>query len=90
LNSNSGHFGSFSFIIVSCGESRLFVTWCAGSRCDMTDSDENLGRSKRHGAEEQRWSSIGRVLGGRTIGRSGDAMYGLHRAHRDKEHGFLD
>jgi hypothetical protein len=31
----------------------------------------------------------GRILSGRTIGRSGDAMYGLHRAHGDKERGFL-
>jgi hypothetical protein len=31
----------------------------------------------------------GRVLGGRAIERSGGAMYGLHRARRDEEHGFL-
>jgi hypothetical protein len=31
----------------------------------------------------------GRILSGRTIGRSGDAMYGLHRAHGDKEREFL-
>jgi hypothetical protein len=31
----------------------------------------------------------GRVLGGWTIGRSGDAMYGLHHALGDKEHMFL-
>jgi hypothetical protein len=31
----------------------------------------------------------GRVLGGRVIERSGGAMYGLHRARRDEEHGFL-
>jgi hypothetical protein len=89
LNSNPGHFGSFSFIFVSCGESRLLVSWCVGSRCDMTGSDENLGRSKRHGAEDQGWSSTGRVLGGQTIGRSGDAMCGLYRAHGDEERGFL-
>jgi hypothetical protein len=29
------------------------------------------------------------VLGGRTIGRSGDAVCGLHHAHRDEERGFL-
>jgi hypothetical protein len=29
------------------------------------------------------------VLGGRAIERSGDAMCGLHRAHRDDEHVFL-
>jgi hypothetical protein len=31
----------------------------------------------------------GRVLGGRTIGRSGDAVCVLHRAHGDEEHEFL-
>jgi hypothetical protein len=31
----------------------------------------------------------GRVLGGRTIGRSGDAVCGLHRAHGDEEREFL-
>jgi hypothetical protein len=31
----------------------------------------------------------GRILGGRTIVRSGDAVYGLHRAHGDEEHMFL-
>jgi hypothetical protein len=31
----------------------------------------------------------GRVLDGRTIGRSGDAMCGLHRARGDEEHEFL-
>jgi hypothetical protein len=31
----------------------------------------------------------GRVLGGRTIGRSGDTVCGLHRAHGDEKSGFL-
>jgi hypothetical protein len=31
----------------------------------------------------------GRVLGGRTIGRSGDAVCGLYRAHEDVKHGVL-
>jgi hypothetical protein len=31
----------------------------------------------------------GQVLGGRTIGRSGDAVCGLHRACVDEECGFL-
>jgi hypothetical protein len=31
----------------------------------------------------------GRVLGGWTIRRSGDAVCGLYRAHGDKERGFL-
>jgi hypothetical protein len=45
LNLNLGYFGSFTFILVSCGESCLLVSWCLGDRCDMTDSDEDLGRS---------------------------------------------
>jgi hypothetical protein len=31
----------------------------------------------------------GLVLGGRMIGRSGDAVCALHRAHGHEEHGFL-
>jgi hypothetical protein len=31
----------------------------------------------------------GRVLSGRAIERSGDAMHGLHRARGDEKHGFL-
>jgi hypothetical protein len=31
----------------------------------------------------------GQVLDGRMIGRSGDAVYGLHRARGDEEYGFL-
>jgi hypothetical protein len=52
LNLNPGHFGSFTFILVSCGESHLLVSWCAVSRCDMVGSDENLG-SRRPGAEDR-------------------------------------
>jgi hypothetical protein len=44
----------------------------------------------RLGVEDTRWLSIGRVLGGRTIERSGDAVCDLHRAQRDEEHMFLD
>jgi hypothetical protein len=51
LNSNPGHFVSFTFILVSCGELRLLVSWCAGSRCNMVDSDEDLVRCRRPGAE---------------------------------------
>jgi hypothetical protein len=46
----------------------------------MTDSAEVLARSKRSGAENQRWSSTGRVLDGRTIERSGDTVCGLYCA----------
>jgi hypothetical protein len=33
----------------------------------MADSDEDLGRSRRPGIEDQEWSSISRILGSRTI-----------------------
>jgi hypothetical protein len=55
----------------------------------MVDSDEDLGRSRRPGAEDQGWSSTDRVLSGRTIGRSGDAGCGLYHTQGDEEHEFL-
>jgi hypothetical protein len=77
---NPGHFGGFTYIFGSCGESCLLVSWCAGDRCGMTDSDKDHGRSRRSGADDRGWLSTGRVLDGRTIGRSGDHMCDLHRA----------
>jgi hypothetical protein len=67
-----------SLLSILCGESHLLISWCVGGSCDMAGSDENHGRSRRPDAEDQRWSSIGRVLSGQKIGRSGDAMCGLH------------
>jgi hypothetical protein len=32
-------------------ESRFLVSWCAGDRCGMVDSDEFRGRSRRPGVE---------------------------------------
>jgi hypothetical protein len=55
----------------------------------MAGSDEDHGRSRRPGAEDRGWSSIGRVLGGWAIRRSGDAVCDLHRARGDEVHGFL-
>jgi hypothetical protein len=40
----------------------------------MMDSDDDHGRSRRPGAEDRGWSSIGRVLCGRTIERLGDIV----------------
>jgi hypothetical protein len=67
----------------------LLVSWCASDRCDMTGSDEDRGRNRRPSAEDRRWSSIGRVLSGRTIERSGDAVCSLHRARGNDEYEFL-
>jgi hypothetical protein len=39
--------------------------------------------------QRTRDSHTGRVLGGRTIERSGGTMCGLHHARRDEERGFL-
>jgi hypothetical protein len=43
----------FYFYLCSCGESRLLVSWCVGDRCDMADSGEDRGRSRRPGAEDR-------------------------------------
>jgi hypothetical protein len=42
-------------------------------------SDEDHGRSRIPDVEDRGWSDAGQVLDGRTIGRSGDAVCGLHR-----------
>jgi hypothetical protein len=55
----------------------------------MVGSNEDRGRSRRPGAEDRGWSSTGRELGGRTIGKPGDAVCGLHRARGDEKRGFL-
>jgi hypothetical protein len=58
----------------------LLVSWCAGGRCGMTGSDEDRGRSRRPIAEDQGWSSTGRVLGDRMIERSDNVVCGLYCA----------
>jgi hypothetical protein len=55
-------------IICLCGESRLLVSWCVGDRCDMMGSDEDLGRSRRHSAED--WDGQAQVRYS-VVGRSG-------------------
>jgi hypothetical protein len=55
----------------------------------MADSDKDLGRSRRPGVEDRRWSGTGQVLSGWMIERLGDAMCGLYRAQGDEEHMFL-
>jgi hypothetical protein len=68
----------------------LLVSWCVGDKCGMTGSDDDRDRSRRHGAEDQGWSSTSRVLGGRMIKRSDDVVCDLHRALENNERGFLD
>jgi hypothetical protein len=55
----------------------------------MICSDEDCDRCRRPGAEDQGWSSTCWVLGGRTVKRPGNAVYGLHHAQGDKERGCL-
>jgi hypothetical protein len=63
----------------------------------MTGSAEDLGKSRRPSTKDQGWSSTGQVLGGRTIGSSGDTvcdlydvpMCGLYHVQGDEEHVFL-
>jgi hypothetical protein len=60
----------YFFIFVLCEESHLFVSWCAGGRCDMACSDEDRGRSRRPDAEDRGWSHMSdtRWPGGREVG----------------------
>jgi hypothetical protein len=57
--------------------------------CNMAGSDKNRGKSRRPGTEDRGWSSTGRILGDRTIERSGDTVYDLYRTEGDEEHRFL-
>jgi hypothetical protein len=40
---------------ILCGETRLLVSWYVGDRCDMTGSNEDLGRSRRPSADDHEW-----------------------------------
>jgi hypothetical protein len=55
----------------------------------MAGSDEDQGRSRRLDAEDRGWSSTGRVLGGRMIGRSGDAVAVCTMHKESRNAGFL-
>jgi hypothetical protein len=56
------------------------VAWCAMTRivAGVGDLVHRTGDGR-----------TGRVVGGRVIERSGDAMCGLHRARGDEKHGFI-
>jgi hypothetical protein len=89
LNSNPGQF-HFIFLLplfrlenrvcLSRGVQVAGATWRATTRIVVGVGD------LVHRTGDGR---IGRVLGGRTIERSGDAVRGLHRAHGDEEREFL-
>jgi hypothetical protein len=89
LNSNPGQF-HFVFLLplfrlenrvcLSRGVQVVGATWRAAKRI-VTGVGDLMHRTGD--------GRIGRVLGGRTIERSGDAVCGLHRAHGDEEREFL-
>jgi hypothetical protein len=54
----------------------------------MVDNDYDCDRSRRPDVEDRRWSDTGRILGGRTIRRSDDAVCDLHYACGKDEHGY--
>jgi hypothetical protein len=56
------------------------AAWCAATRImeGVGDLVQRIGDGR-----------TSRVLSGRAIERSGDAVCGLHRARRDEERGFL-
>jgi hypothetical protein len=58
LNSNLGGFSGYTFFFVSCEETHLLISWCAGGRCGMTDSDKDHGRSRRADVEDRGWSHM--------------------------------
>jgi hypothetical protein len=89
LNSNSGYFGGSTTLSLFRVENRVClshgvqvagVAWREAMRIVAGVGD--LVQRIRDG-------HTSRVLGGRMIWRSGDAVCGLHRAHRDEERGFL-
>jgi hypothetical protein len=53
LNSNTGHFGSFTFILWFVWRIALLVSWCAVGRYGIAGSDEERGRSMRPGTEDR-------------------------------------
>jgi hypothetical protein len=55
----------------------------------MAGSDEDRGRNRRPDADDQGWSSTGRILSGRMIQRSVDVVCALHHAQGDDECWFL-
>jgi hypothetical protein len=66
----------------------LLVSWCAGVGAAWWAATRIIA-GVRELVQRSGEGRTGRILGDRTIGRSGDAMCGLHRACGDEERGFL-
>jgi hypothetical protein len=75
-------------LFCSHGESCLRISWCAGGRCGKQAATRIMARV---GDLVQRTEDgrTGRVLGGWTIGRSRDAVCGIHCTCGDEERIFL-
>jgi hypothetical protein len=87
---NSRHFGSFTFIFTSFGESCLLVSWCAGGRCGMAwHAAMRIVAGVGDLLQMIENGHTGRILGGRVIEKSDDAICGMHRACGDEECIFL-
>jgi hypothetical protein len=67
-------------VYLSCGVHVAGVAWREVTRIMVGVGDLEQRTGDGH---------TGRVLGGRAIERSGDAVCGLHRARGDEECGFL-
>jgi hypothetical protein len=67
-------------VCLSCGVQVAGTAWCAAMR--IVKGVRDLVHRTGDGC-------TGRILGGRTIERSGGAVCGLHRARGDEEHEFL-
>jgi hypothetical protein len=76
----------FSFIFVSFEESHLLVSWCAGAAWRAISSIVAVVGDLVQRTGD---SHTGRILSGRAIKKSGDAVCGLHHAHGDEEHVFF-
>jgi hypothetical protein len=74
------------FYLVSFGESRSLVSWCAGAAWHaVMRIVAGVGDLVQRIID----GHTGRVLDGRAIERSGGTVCGLHRARGDEKHGFL-
>jgi hypothetical protein len=89
LNLNPRRFRGFIFVIYLGWRIAFAVLWCASGGCDMVGNDEDHDSCRRPGADDCGWSSTGLVLDGRMIGRSGDAVGGLHHTQGNEEREFL-
>jgi hypothetical protein len=85
---NPGHFGCFTFILVSLDNR---VCFCRGVQVVGASWRATMMIVVGVGDLVQRTMDgrTGWVLGGRTIERSGGAVCGLHRARGDEKRGFL-